>query len=91
MMRAPWLVVAGAVAGFLARALGGPFDPTTAADLAAAIPAERIPAGEVAFAAVEGEISGLRTLAGIALPGATHTRSFDRETEGIPAAPAGEP
>jgi pimeloyl-ACP methyl ester carboxylesterase len=80
-----------AVAGFLARALGGPFDPTTAADLAAAIPAERIPAGEVAFAAVEGEASGIRTLAGIALPGATRPRSLDRETEAIPAAPAGEP
>jgi len=65
--------------------------PHTVENLAAALPAEGIPAGEVAFAAVEGEISGLRTLAGIALPGATHTRSFDRETEGIPAAPAGEP
>ena len=80
-----------AVAGFLARALGGPFDPTMAADLAAAIPAERIPAGEAAFAAVDGEKSGLRTLAEIALPGATRSRMSDREREGIPIAPAGEP
>jgi uncharacterized protein len=80
-----------AVAGFLARALGGPFDPSTAADLAAAIPAERIPAGEAAFAAVEGETSGLRTLAGIALPGATRPRSLERDIEAIPAAPGGQP
>jgi pimeloyl-ACP methyl ester carboxylesterase len=79
------------VAGFLARALGGPYDPATAADLAAATPAERIPAGEVAFAAVEGRTSGIRTLAGIALPGATRPRSFDREGEAIPASSAGEP
>lgn len=80
-----------AVAGFLAQALGGPFDAATAADLAAAIPAERIPAGEAAFTAVEGETSGLRTLAGIALPGATRPRTPDREHEGIPLAHAGEP
>jgi alpha-beta hydrolase superfamily lysophospholipase len=79
------------VGGFLARALGGPYDPATAADLAAATPAERIPAGEVAFAAVEGRASGIRTLAGLALPGATRPRSFDLEAEAIPVAPLGEP
>jgi pimeloyl-ACP methyl ester carboxylesterase len=79
------------VAGFLARALGGPNDPATAADLAAATPAERIPADEVAFAAVEGRTSGIRTLAGIALPGATRVRSFDREGEALSVAPVGEP
>jgi fermentation-respiration switch protein FrsA (DUF1100 family) len=80
-----------AVAGFLARALGGPLDASTAAERAAAVPAERIPAGEVAFAAVEGETSGLRTLAGLALPGATRPRSLDAGVPGIPAASAGEP
>ena len=78
------------VAGFLARALGGPYDPATAADLAAATPADRIPAGEVAFAAVEGQTSGIRTLAGIALPGATRLRAFDLEAEAVPVAPVGE-
>lgn len=40
------------VAGFLARALGGPLDPDEAARIAAATTAERIPDGELAFSAV---------------------------------------
>jgi pimeloyl-ACP methyl ester carboxylesterase len=76
-----------AVAGFLARALGGPFDPQTAADLAAAIPAERIPEGEGRFAAVEQTPGGLRTLAQVALPGATRPPRPDRDA----TAPAGVP
>jgi uncharacterized protein len=79
------------VAGFLARVLGGPLDPATAADLAAAIPAERIPDGEGAFAAVKETPGGLRTLAQIALPGATRAPRIDPDPAAIPAAPAGEP
>lgn len=79
------------VAGFLARALGGPFDPATAADLAAASPAERIPDGEVAFAAVKETPGGLRTLARLALPGGTRAPRRDPDGAGIAAAPAGEP
>jgi dipeptidyl aminopeptidase/acylaminoacyl peptidase len=56
------------VAGFLARALGGPFEPEVAADLAAAVPAVRINEGEVAFGAVEDEPGGFRSLAGIVRP-----------------------
>jgi uncharacterized protein len=58
-----------AVAGFLAGALGGPYSPAEAADRAAAVPAERIPAGEVPFEAIDDEPGGFRTLAGVALPG----------------------
>jgi alpha-beta hydrolase superfamily lysophospholipase len=87
------------VAGFLARALGGPFDPATAADLAAAIPAERIPDGEARFAAVSETSGGLRTLAQVALPGATRARRADPDPDpdpdpdgaALPAGPVGEP
>ena len=40
------------VAGFLARALGGPLDPDEAARIAVATPSERIPDGELPFSAV---------------------------------------
>lgn len=58
-----------AVASFLATALGGPYSPAEAADRAAAVAAERIPAGDAPFKAVEDEPGGFRTLAGVALPG----------------------
>ena len=78
------------VATFLARALGGPVDPATAGDLAAAVRAERIPDGDERFAAIEATPGGIRTLAQVAMPGATrHPRSDD--DAGIPAVPAGEP
>jgi alpha-beta hydrolase superfamily lysophospholipase len=57
-----------AVAGFLAEALGGPYSPAEAADRAAAVSAERLPAGEAPFEAVAAEPGGFRTLAGVALP-----------------------
>ena len=79
------------VAGFLARALGGPIDPATAAELAAATLAERIPDGEAPFAAVKETPGGLRGLAQVALPGATRARKPDTDDAGIPTAPAGEP
>jgi uncharacterized protein len=53
------------VAAFLARTLGGPFEPAVAADLAAAVPAIRLPDREAPFGAVEDEPGGLRSLAGI--------------------------
>ena len=76
-----------AVAGFLARSLGGPFDPATAADLAAATPAHRIPDGETPFAAVTETSGGLRTLAQVALPGATRSPRSDRN--GMTEVPGG--
>jgi alpha-beta hydrolase superfamily lysophospholipase len=79
-----------AVAGFLARALGGPFDPATAADLASRIPAERIPDGEAGFDAVKSTEGGLRTLAQVALPGATQRRPVDPEIEAAVVTPAAE-
>jgi uncharacterized protein len=57
-----------AVAAFLAAALGGPYSPAEAADRAAAVPAERIQAGELPFDAVDASPGGLRTLVGVALP-----------------------
>ena len=60
-----------AVASFLATALAGPLSAEDAGRIAAATPAERIPDGEARFAAVADEPGGLRTLARVALPGAT--------------------
>lgn len=60
-----------AVARFLASALAGPLDPSEAGRIAAATPAERIPDGEARFTAVAETPGGLRTLAQVALPGAT--------------------
>jgi alpha-beta hydrolase superfamily lysophospholipase len=59
-----------AVAGFLARALGGPLAPDEAATIAAATPAGRLPDGEVRFDAVDKTPGGVRALADLARPGA---------------------
>jgi alpha-beta hydrolase superfamily lysophospholipase len=59
-----------AVAGFLARALGGPLDPAAAAAVAAGTPAERLPDGEVRFDAIDNASTGVRALADLARPGA---------------------
>jgi alpha-beta hydrolase superfamily lysophospholipase len=69
-----------AVAAFLATALGGPYSPAEAADRAGAVAAQRLPAGETPFNAVEAEPGGFRTLAGVALPGGTFPgrRTVDR-------------
>ncbi|TFG68715.1 MAG: alpha/beta fold hydrolase [Thermomicrobiales bacterium] len=63
-----------AVAAFLSRSMTGPFDPETAASLAGSTDARRIPDGEAAFTAVEGTPGGFRTLAQVALPGATRAK-----------------
>lgn len=62
-----------AVARFLAQALGGPLDPDEVGRIAAATNAERIPDGEARFDAVATTPGGFRTLAQVALPGATRT------------------
>jgi pimeloyl-ACP methyl ester carboxylesterase len=59
------------VAAFLSRALGGPLDPAVAAGLAEMTDASRIAEGETQFEAVAATPGGLRTLAQVALPGAT--------------------
>ena len=51
--------------------LRGPMEPAAAGELAAATPAERIPDAEGRFAAIEDQPGGFRTLAQVALPGAT--------------------
>lgn len=77
-----------AVAGFLARALGGPYSPDEAADRAAAVAAARIPSGEMPFEAVEAEPGGFRTLAGVALPRRTFPGRGRRPASGDPELPA---
>ena len=63
-----------AVARFLAKACGGPLDPETAGEVAAATIAERIPEGETRFGAIEDTPGGLRSLAQVALPGTIRPR-----------------
>jgi len=52
----------GAVARFLATALGGPLEPAEAERVARAVPATRLPQREHAFSAIEDEPGGFRTL-----------------------------
>lgn len=59
------------VAQFLSEACGGPLDPSLAGEIAAATQAERIPDAEVGFEAIAESPSGIRSLARVALPGAT--------------------
>jgi alpha-beta hydrolase superfamily lysophospholipase len=76
-----------AVAGFLAEALGGPYRPAEAADRAAAVNAERLPAAEAPFEAVAAEPGGFRTLAGVAMPSRRRGASTAADvTVGTPAA-----
>ena len=51
------------VGRFLARALGGPLDPSVAAAIAAEVPAVRLTDGGPGFSALDGEPGGIRTLA----------------------------
>jgi pimeloyl-ACP methyl ester carboxylesterase len=51
------------VARFLARAFGGPLDPSVAAAIALDVPAVRLTDGGPGFSALEGEPGGIRTLA----------------------------
>jgi pimeloyl-ACP methyl ester carboxylesterase len=91
-----------AVAGFLARALDGPLEPSAAAEIGAATPSQRIPEGEAQFEAVTQTKGGLRTLAEVALPGATRppraaeastsaTPGIPGTVSAVPTVPTGEP
>jgi uncharacterized protein len=66
-----------AVARFLAASLGGPLTPEEAANVAAMTPAERVPALEDRFSAVDATPSGFRALLQVALPGATQVPSHE--------------
>jgi alpha-beta hydrolase superfamily lysophospholipase len=78
------------LARFLATALGGPLEPDEAARVAAGVPATRMPDPETPFTAVQAEPGGLRSLAGVATPGATATPNaageglLDEEPPGPP-------
>ena len=73
------------VARFLATYLEGSHAPLHAASLAAATPAERVPAAEERLSAVDTIPGGFRTLVQVALPGAT------RRVEAEALAAADEP
>ena len=77
------------VATFLTRAFGGPLDPEDAAARAVETDAERIPDIESAFDAIKGTPGGLRTLASVALPGATRGPRLDPDQTGDGMPPAG--
>lgn len=70
------------VAAFLAHWLDGPYPPDEAGDRAAAVDARRIPDGEARFDAVTDLPGGFRTLARVALPGAT--RRIAEPDESLP-------
>jgi dipeptidyl aminopeptidase/acylaminoacyl peptidase len=76
-----------AVARFLTTALGGPLAPEEAARIAAATRSERMPDGETRFAAVAATPGGLRTLAQVALPGATRARTAEPAAGTDPGVP----
>jgi alpha-beta hydrolase superfamily lysophospholipase len=68
------------VAAFLATALHGLLDPVTAGDVAAETSVERLVHGEAQFDAMTDQPGGFRTLARVALPGATrHPKGLDIE------------
>ncbi len=75
------------VAGFLAGALGGPYSPAEAADRAAAVAAQRLPAPEEPFQAIEDEPGGFRTLAGVVVPGVGRAGRPPKAAEDEPAEP----
>ncbi len=74
------------VARFLTTALGGPLSADEAASIAAATHARRIPDGEARFAAVAATPGGFRSLAQVALPGATRVPRDDRPGPIVPSA-----
>jgi alpha-beta hydrolase superfamily lysophospholipase len=74
-----------AIGRFLATALGGPLDPATAGDIAAGVPATRLPDLDGPFGAVAAEPGGLRSLAGVAVPGAI--RALPDEEPALPDEP----
>ena len=80
-----------AVASFLATAFEGPLSPEDAGRVAADTRSDRIPDGEVRFAAVADEPGGLRTLARVALPGAMQSVVRDEApVDGVAAGAGGD-
>jgi hypothetical protein len=75
----------------LTIACAGPLDPEAAGEIAAATPASRIPDAESRFGAIEDEPGGLRTLAQVALPGATRPPRVNDPGPGQAAARAPGP
>jgi pimeloyl-ACP methyl ester carboxylesterase len=80
-----------AVTSFVARAFDGPMEPAAAGELAAATAAERIPDAEGRFAAIEDQRGGFRTLAQVALPGATRPLSGALASMALEDEPVVEP
>jgi alpha-beta hydrolase superfamily lysophospholipase len=74
------------VARFLTIALGGPLAPDEVAAIAGATPAERIPDSDARFAAVAATPGGFRTLAQVALPGATRAPALAPAADLAPSA-----
>ncbi len=78
------------IARFLARELAGPLSPGDAADVAAAVHAQRLPDIEAGFSAIDGEPGGIRSLARVVVPARrTAARVPDAEQAGEP--PVGDP
>ncbi|MBA2314194.1 MAG: alpha/beta fold hydrolase [Chloroflexi bacterium] len=75
------------VARFLAEALGGPLEPGTAGDIAAAVPATRIPDVDGPISAVAAEPGGFRSLAGLAGRGAAAHQGLPDAEAPVPDEP----
>jgi uncharacterized protein len=73
------------VARFLAASLGGPLGPDEAGEIAAAAPVVRMPEAEAPFEAIAAEPGGVRTLAGVVLPGRRGRRGADPQAPGAVA------
>jgi alpha-beta hydrolase superfamily lysophospholipase len=69
-----------AVARFLAASLGGPLAPDEAGEVAAAVPVVRMTEPEAPFEAIAAEPGGVRTLAGVVLPGRRGRRGADPQS-----------
>jgi hypothetical protein len=67
------------VAGFLARALGGPVTPELAGELAAAVDARRLPDAPRPPTTVQREPGGLRSLLPLVLPFRTAGQGIDAD------------
>jgi pimeloyl-ACP methyl ester carboxylesterase len=79
------------VAAFLARSLDGPYDAEDAGERAAMTDAHRIPDTETAFAGTTITPGGFRTLASLALPGATRRLPEHEVPSEAPGEPGAEP
>jgi hypothetical protein len=69
------------VARFLAEALGGPFSPDEAGEIAAGVAATRIADGERQLSAVAAEPGGFRSLAGVLSRALARRRGTEDEVD----------